>query len=467
MTHAHADRQGRTLFWIAFGAGLMLRLVILSQTGQLGTMIVDEQHYAQLATTVVRDGVYGMDALNPTSIRPPLFPGMVAALWSLTGVGHLQVVRVVNIVLALITTGLVFLLGRDLFDSRIGRLGAAAFWLYPSLIFFNFTILTESLFTCLFMLAIWLLVRLVRQPGAWGALACGAAIGLAALTRSVLWPFPLVLCPVLALIIPRPLQQRVALAALVLVGHVAVLTPWSMRNTRLQGVLTVVDTMGGENLRMGNYEHTPDDRMWAAVELTGEKNWAYALHQEQPDRDHFTEGEKDKWAQRKALEYIVANPGITLRRSVIKVSDFWGLEREYAAGVQQGIYAPPAWFGLSASGLIIVVYVLVSLLGLAGFWLTPTDLRTQTIVVLPLLGILGGHALAFGHSRYHVPLMPVFGIFAVALAAQGFGAVRRARGWQLAGAALSVTLLLAIWVYQVLIVDAARIRALLQVVVGS
>ena len=32
----------------------------------------------------------------------------------------------------------------------------------PSLIFFNFTILTESLFTCLFMLAIWLLVVRIK-----------------------------------------------------------------------------------------------------------------------------------------------------------------------------------------------------------------------------------------------------------------------------------------------------------------
>ena len=29
---------------------------------------------------------------------------------------------------------------------------------------------------------------------------------------------------------------------------------------------------------MGNYEHTPDDRMWDAVALTGEKNWSYALY---------------------------------------------------------------------------------------------------------------------------------------------------------------------------------------------
>ncbi len=467
MTVTAPEVRERRLFWLILAAGLLLRLIILSQTTHLGPRIVDEQHYTQLARTVVQDGVYGMDASNPTSIRPPLFPGMVAGLWMLFGVGNLQIVRVVNILLAMATTGVVFLLGRELFTDRVGRWSAALFWLYPTLVFFNFTILTESLFTLLFLTAVLLLARLVRTPGPWLALCCGAALGSAALTRSVLWPFPLVLCPVLAFLIPRAPRQRVALAALVLVGHVAVLAPWSIRNTSLQGVVTIVDTMGGQNLRMGNYEYTPEDRMWDAVALRGEKSWSYALREEFPGREHFSEGEKDKWAQRKAIEYIVAHPGTTLRRSVIKVSDFWGLEREFAAGLQQGLYAPPGWFGIPVSVVIILTYVAVSLAGMAGLWLAPTDLRTQAIVLLPLLGILGGHAVAFGHSRYHVPLMPVLGIFATALLLQGWTAMRAARRWQFTGAAVCMAALLAIWVYQVLIVDAARIQRLLARVVGA
>lgn len=458
--------DGRWL-WAALALGLLFRLIVLTQTTGLGTPIVDEQHYTQLARTLVQDGVYGMSASAPTSIRPPLFPGMVAALWTVTGIDHFQIIRVVNIVLAAVTARLVYLLGCELFTLRVGRFAAAVFWLYPSLVFFEFTILTETLFTCLFVGAILLFARLVRRPTAATALGAGAVLGLAALTRSVLWPLPLVLCPALVLLIPGRLSLRVGLAALVLAGHVAVLSPWAVRNTRLQGVVTVVDTMGGLNLRMGNYEHTPDDRMWNAVNLQGELNWGWALREDFPGRTHFTEGEKDKWAQRRALQYIVANPGITLRRSVIKVSDFFGLEREFAAGIGQGLFAPPRWFGMPASVLIIVVYVGVILTGVTGAWLTPAHWRAHITVLLPLLGVLGGHALAFGHSRYHMPLMPVIGVFAVALVIEGWSAIRRAAGWQLAGAGLSAAALMAIWVYQVLVVDAERIRGLLQQVIGS
>jgi hypothetical protein len=166
----------------------------------------------------------------------------------------------------------------------------------------------------------------------------------------------------------------------------------------------------------------------------------YALAEDFPGRTHFTEGDKDKWAQKRALQYMIANPAITLRRSVIKVSDFFGLEREYAAGIQQRLFAPPRWFGVLAS---------------------------VVIVLLPMLGILGGHALAFGHSRYHMPLMPILGVFAVALATRGVPAVRRAAAWQRAGAAVFAALLFAIWVHQVFVVDADRIRGLVDRIVGS
>ena len=110
------------------------------------------------------------------------------------------------------------------------------------------------------------------------------------------------------------------------------------------GRLTIVDTMGGLNLRMGNYEHTPEDRMWDAVSDRGRAELVACAARRAPGAT-LTEGQKDKWAQRKAVEYMVAHPGTTLRRAVIKFADFWGLEREYAAGIAQGLYARRRWFG--------------------------------------------------------------------------------------------------------------------------
>jgi 4-amino-4-deoxy-L-arabinose transferase-like glycosyltransferase len=300
---------------LALVLGLLVRLAILWQTPSLGTTIVDEQEYAQLGDNILAGHGFAWGPGAPTSIRPPLYPGLLAAIWSISGLHNLQAVRLFQILLALATTSLVYLLGARIYGGAVGRIAAAVFWLYPSLIFFNYLILTETLFTFLIVAFVLLTVMLVQTPRAWIALLCGLSLGLAALTRSVLWPLPLVVCPLLAAFMRISVSRRVALSALVLAGYSVVVAPWAIRNTRLQRTLTIVDTMGGMNLRMGNYEYTPDDRMWDAVGLRGEKSWVYGLASDHPG-EVLTEGLKEKWAQRKAIDYIRAHPVVTLRRSL-------------------------------------------------------------------------------------------------------------------------------------------------------
>jgi 4-amino-4-deoxy-L-arabinose transferase-like glycosyltransferase len=452
--------DGRIALWVAIALGLLVRLAVFWHTPALGTEIEDEQHYVQIATNIVNGDGFAWRPGQPTSIRPPLFPGLVAAVFSIAGVGNLQAVRLVNILMALATVALIYDLGRRVFSPAAGRFAAAAFFLYPSYVFFNFTILTETLFTLLLIAFVLLSVKLVQTPRVSTALLCGLALGLAALTRSVLWPMPLIFCPLLALLLRAPLRTRLALPAAVLAGYAIVVAPWAARNTRLQGVVTIVDTMGGMNLRMGNYEHTPDDRMWAAVGLSGEKSWSYPIAQEFPGQ-HLTEGQKEKWAQRKAIAYMREHPETTARRAFIKFADFWGLEREYAAGIQQGMYTPPGWLGATASVLIVLGYLVVILCGAAGVWLARPEARVHVLLLLPVVLITGVHTIVFGHSRYHLPLMPIFALYGAAfLATRHAAGVRQSRP-ALVGAAATVLLLVGVWVRQVALVDAARIRALL------
>lgn len=452
-------RDSRLIFWAAIALGLVVRLAIFSQTAALETEIQDEQHYVQLAGNVVAGHGFAWGPGQPTSIRPPLYPGLVAAIFSVTGVGNLQAVRFVQILIALATTGLIVELGRRAFSAEVGRVAAAIFFLYPSLVFFNFTILTETLFTFLLVAFLLLSVMLVQTPRVSTALLCGLALGLAALTRSVLWPTPLIFCPLLALLLRAPRQTRLVMPVAVAAGFALVVAPWAVRNTRLQNTVTIVDTMGGMNLRLGNYEHTPDDRMWAAVGLEGEKNWSYPLAQEFPGQ-YLTEGQKDKWAQSKAIEYMRAHPGTTARRALIKFADFWGLEREYAAGIQQNMYAPPRWFGATASMAIVAGYLLVILSGAAGIWLAPPAWRVSVLLLLPVVLIAGVHTLAFGHSRYHLPLIPIFAVYAAALLTARRRLELRERRPALLGAAATLLLLVGVWIRQVALVDADRIRAL-------
>jgi 4-amino-4-deoxy-L-arabinose transferase-like glycosyltransferase len=445
---------------IAFAVGLVIRLAILSNTGSLATKIMDEQQYRQIAQNIVAGHGFAWGPGQPTSIRPPLYPALLAGVWAISP-DNLQAVRVLQILLSLATAVLVYILGSRVYGPMSGAWAAAACWLYPSFIFFNFLILTETLFTFLLIAFVLLAILLVQTPRAMLAIACGIALGLAALTRSILWPVPLVFCPLLAILIRAPLSKRLALPGLVLAGCTLVVAPWAVRNTRLQGVMTIVDTMGGMNLRMGNYEYTPDDRMWDAVALGGEKSWVHGISSDLPGQS-ITEGQKEKWAQRKAIEYMRANPVVTLRRAFIKFADFWGLEREFVAGVQNGLYAPPGWFQVTGSLAIVLGYVAIVIAGAAGIWLAaPDDWRLHVVLLLPVAVITGAHTIVFGHSRYHLPLMPIFAVYAAALVAARAPAFRFSHRPVLIGAAVTVTVLLSVWIRQIAISDLARITAML------
>jgi 4-amino-4-deoxy-L-arabinose transferase-like glycosyltransferase len=448
-------------FLIVFVLGLVLRIGILTQTSTLGTPIMDEQQYSQIARTVAAGDGYGWDSHSPTSIRPPLYPGLLASTWTLFGAGNLQAVRVIQIVLSALTAALVYLLGANIWGARVGRLAAAIFWLYPSFIFYDYLILTETLFTCLLIAFVWATVRLVQEPRLQFALACGLFLGLAALTRSVLWPLPLILCPALVAVLRVSWTQRVTLAATVLAVYAVVVGPWAIRNSRLQHVFTVVDTMGGMNLRMGNYEYTPDDRMWDAVALEGEKNWVFGINDDL-GTGPITEGQKEKWAQRKAIAYMRTHPSITARRWVIKFADFWGLEREFMAGVQKGMYSPPLWFDVVASAAILLAYVVVAVLGALGIWLAaPHDRRIQAALLVPVLVLIGAHTIVFGHSRYHLPLIPILGLYAAALVTDRVPVLAVSRRPALVGAVASTIVLVAVWVRQIAVTDLDRIMSLI------
>jgi 4-amino-4-deoxy-L-arabinose transferase-like glycosyltransferase len=453
--------RARRVLFTAFVLGLAVRGVILANTGALGTPIVDEQHYSLIAQNIAAGHGFAWSPAEPTSIRPPLYPGLLAAVWTLTP-NNLQAIRVLQILLTLGTAVLVYILGSRVYNPMVGAWAAAATWLYPSLIFANFLILTETLFTFLLVAFVLLAVLLVQTPRASAALACGITLGLAALTRSILWPLPLLLCPLLTGLIRGPLARRVLLPALVFAGYAVVVAPWAARNTRLQRVFTVVDTMGGINLRMGNYEYTPDDRMWDAVSLGGDKSWVHGLSSDLPGHS-VTEGQKEKWAQRKAIAYMRAHPGVTLRRAAIKFADFWGLDREFVAGVQSGFYSPPAWFQLFGTAAILLSYVVVAAAAAAGIWIAaPEDRRLHAILLLPILLIMGGHTIVFGHSRYHLPLVPLLAVYGgAAVVATRARAPRFTWSWSPAviGAVVTVAVLASIWVRQIAYTDLGRLAA--------
>jgi 4-amino-4-deoxy-L-arabinose transferase-like glycosyltransferase len=365
---------------------------------------------------------------------------MVAGIYKVAGVGNYQAVRLVQIGLGLATAAVVYMIDRGAYGPRAGLIAAAICCFYPSLVGATNLVLTETLFALLVcLLVLWFQRYLSSERRGW-LFAAGVTLGLAALTRSVLWLFPpLAFLYLLFLGREQTWLGRLASATTLVLAFCVTLAPWTIRNTLLQKTFTTVDVMGGRNVMMGNYEHTLEDRPWATIELKGETAWHSVLAENQ-SLNGKTQGQIDKLAMRYAIDYVLSHPVQTIRRSTAKFFHFWQLERELIAGAQMGLwgnFGKPAILGMAA--VILGAYVVTMTAGIFGAWLRPMDWRLHVLLLLLIAFVTCLHALAFGHSRYHLPLMPLLILYAAGAIDQW----RRLAGrWKSFGFAAAVACLL-------------------------
>ena len=402
-------------------AGLAVRLALWAGSDGLAPRIDDELSYVAIATSLAGRGEFADEPGRPTSIRPPLYPAFVASVYAVAGVDNFQAVRLVQVFLSLGTCVLVYRLGRLTVSHTAGLWAAGLACFYPSLLGYNNLLLTEVLFVFWQTAGVLAVVHALRRDSLTALLAAGVLFGLGALTRSILWPFAPVLCLFL-LGAWRGSVVRRGLAVLAFaVPFAAVIAPWAARNTRLQQTPIPIDCMGGRNLMMGNYEHTPLYRSWDAIGIGGSQSWISVLREHHPEGwETKTQGQIDKMAMAEAARFVCEHPGLTARRSLVKFFDFWGLERELVAGAQRGFFGdvtPCEVIGLAV--VICGAYMLVLAGGALGVAIRrPADVRVHLLLLLPIAFTCAVHTLVFAHSRYHLPVMPLLMVYAGALAAR-------------------------------------------------
>jgi 4-amino-4-deoxy-L-arabinose transferase-like glycosyltransferase len=410
------QRRHRYLLWLLV-AGAAVRLLLWTWFQGRPPEIYDEKHlYSAIAKNLVDRGEFALIPGEPSSNRPPLYPAFVAGIYRICGVGNYDAVRLIQAALSLFTVVIVYQLGRRVYSPRVGLWAAGFTCFYPSLLVYNNLILAEVLFTLLLCSALFLIVLALEKGSLFCLAAAGAVLGLAALTRSVLWLYPPLLVGVLVFVGKFSLRRRLLGAAVLVAVFSATLAPWAIRNTLMQHTFTVVDAAGGRNFMMGNYRDTPMDRPWHAIDQQGEKAWHQQLEVPGDQLGGLTQGQIDKLALHAGLKFVLEHPGLTLERDVFKFFHFWQLERELPAGAAAGLFGPiPSWVIVLLSAIINIAYIAALLTSIFGILLSPPQQRPYGWILLSMIVfIMGMHTLSFGHSRYHLPLMPVVLLYSAA-----------------------------------------------------
>jgi len=479
---AAASRIRLSFAWRVFLLALAVRLVPVLLTARLGIGLDDMFQYDMLARSLVAGHGYrwyaqpDLDTLRPyinfdlssvpydpqgipTSYRAPLYPVLLALVYAVSGLQwRFFAARLVQAVLGATLAPLTYAIARRVLAltplpspqawgegpavplSRSVGEGPAvplsrsvgeglgvraehiAAWIvafYPWLVLYPLGLASENLFFVLLAVAILALLRASDSGALRDWALAGIALGLAALTRSIILGFVPFAILIAAGFIPASLRRRLGLSPaassnrirgpLVLIACIAALTlPWIWRNTRLHGHLTFIENNLGNNLYLGYHPKS-----------TGTFQFGISLDLV-PILD---DAERNRRGLEAAWGFIRADPGRVPYLIVRKLGYFWGLEKRVFIYFYSNNYLGHWSDPLIALALLVLCLPFVLLMPAAILGLTlparvpqgeaSARLRRGTLLLLTLiLYFTAVHALILAEDRYHLPLVPLLAVFA-------------------------------------------------------
>lgn len=338
---------------------------------------------------------------HATAWKAPLYPAWVGALYAVLGEHHVRVELVQSVVLAPLTVGLAWWLGRRLLGPRGGMAVALVAAVYPALWQWNGLLYSETLAIPLTLLLLTVVVD--REPTGRRAAAAGALLGVNLLVRPS--AIALLAGVVVAWVVTTGWRRGAALSALTLLVAVLVVAPWTIRNAVvLDGFLPVslqdAAAYGTFNDDAANDPKAP--YAWRAVprSVLG----VYDRRHPVPDLTFRAR------LQQLAFDYVKQHPA-----SVSKAFFWNGLTRTWDIRRPSHILAEPKFDGRSraVTAVGMAMWWVLLPLALLGLW----RLRRRRALVWPVLAIAVASTLLLtveSETRYRAPLETLVVVLACA-----------------------------------------------------
>jgi hypothetical protein len=247
-------RLPRRLIWVlVLALALRLTMLIPAIAHPERALPPDSATYFAYARAMLQGQAWSY----PSAMRTPAYPAFLALGSLLLGQTVAGFVAV-QILVSVLVVFLAFLLGRSLLGETAGMLAAFLLALSAESITHSLYLLSETLFTCLFLAAIYALWRSRDHPGwAWPAVS-GLLLGVSILTRPLAAYYPLLTLPLLFWE-KSPIGVRLRKAAAFLAACFLLVVPWLVRNAAVVGMPTL-STISDYNLLYYNAASLEADR---------------------------------------------------------------------------------------------------------------------------------------------------------------------------------------------------------------
>ena len=403
---------------------LLFAILVRGSVAWLGysDLAADPDSYSRLAITWAKSGTFGFEGdqgVSPTAFRPPLYPWLLS--WCVNGASVSRVgIAILHVLLGSATVVLTYLIGCRL-QLRAAWVAAVAVAIDPILLRQSQLVMTETLATFLAVLAWWFWLvgrsaveetnskpsdqRSRRSATKWLAIVgFGLVLGVSILARPTAAPWA-AMCALAALAVGRNgWKQRVADFALICLGALVCVVPWTMRNQALLGKPVWATTHGGYTLLLANnpplYRHFMREgasRAWEAEEF--QDAWSVRLSLED---EQLSELEQDQFAYRAAMNTILRTPAIFIISCIYRVGWLWALwPHDGSFGIAESLIA--VWYAV----IFCLAYI-----GVRQLW-RKLALRNWLVGLLLILSLTAIHAIFWSNMRMRAPAMPCMMLLAV------------------------------------------------------
>jgi len=216
-------------------ASLIVKIVLIVKYKNNLTLSSDDLNYVKSAVVLVKRGIYIFHNLNePTVFVTPVYPFFLALVFKLFGTGFagLQAARIIQAVISSVTILLVYLIAGKLFNKNVALLAAflVAFYV-PNIVTVGY-MLTETLFTMLLCLLLYLACCSQKSQKKPGFVFFRSALGCCHIVQTNHSPVSDFLFVYLFWSERIKIVEMIKLGTVMFLAFVAVVSPWWIRNYR-------------------------------------------------------------------------------------------------------------------------------------------------------------------------------------------------------------------------------------------
>lgn len=422
-----SNKPLKLLLAITVVSRIFFALVIWKISGPSGFFGSDTGTYVEPARALLHGSFSSLG--GPELFRTPGYPLL---LMPAVALGHLVIIALAeNFVLAALTAWMIWEIAGSLSPDPKGAFWAVLLYCFEPMGFLHSEkILSETLFTTLFVLFVWILVRFLREPRYAGLALSAVVLGCATYVRPASLYLGLWLVPLL-LLFPRALswRQRACRAILFPVMFMLTLAPWVVRNTKAAGYMGFSSNSAG---CLYFYSAAAVQAKLAHRSLSQiQDEWGHV------NSDHYfhMHPEQRAWSQARVAQFwgaeakriisrhwvlyslihargcavVLFEPGATEILKVLRLyPEFGGL---LSRALDQGFWRAALWlFHEHPIAAVLLPLLLAQLLlyyafALAGLRRLPLDAKFLFVSLVVYFVLVSGIPAAV--ARFRVPIMPL------------------------------------------------------------